>query len=954
MKNKLIATLVAATLQFHAAAALAQQAGGQCELANGAATGANGSTVTHSGPMNPVDGFPEYLTDSNGNSVQRCLDAAVCFLDPIDPADPFSLQINSGGESFWWSADAVISDPVSGRPVLKLVLAAEAAIMQTDTAGMLVNGSQAAFLRKRFVMGVPVDGTYTVKHPYGVDVFTVTGATGARDVFSTVDTGFAPNSNFTGMVGPFLVADTRPAGFLGDVNVPSTVTGSPCGRNFVEVSGVDTLGQPVVFGGGATVLRSDSFAVQGHTYDSRVQTPISAKRMTYSRSADGTGQIETFVQSSATAAVTANDGPTTPASAMRYHGVTALDHAAVPVGGSIDSLALPVVDAATLPPVVQLSASDALTDTSTLNLRMVDFVNIDYAEYDPETTTLTVSAHSGDQLGAPKLSLRDFGDFAAGSSVLELQLAAPPATVHVDSAGGGSDALQVQVLAPGAISAPLNLTFGATTSQSMVVSWLDTTRSETGFKVYVTPADGSRVLAATTGANITTATLTGLQAATSYAVEVEAYSPNAVATSAPGTHSTLALPAAPTNVAAVLASAQRTINVSWASSADATGYQVYRRDGAAGAFNLISGATPLAASQLSFTDSNAQVGTNTTYQVVTVRNSLGTVESSQPAYASELVTPAMPTAATSLSASLSAQTATLSWVASGDSAQQVYRQKDGGAFVAVGAALSASTTSFTDSNLAGGTYTYRVDATNWAGTSASTASSSISVVTLAAATSAAASTANQPVVTWIDNSIGESGYQIRRRAYSVDATTGIATAGNWSTLTAAAAVAGSGSRGTFTDATAVANTTYMYEVAPLNGAVVGTAATTGYTLALTGGLTRMSGFGTVTASVVGTAGRVVLTWAASTNPSVAGYEITRCNSLVLPLVGATAVCTNTAVKLGSAANSGGTVDGRNTVTFTDTTVARNTSYVYNIRLLGAAGTGISGQQLLLGKTASVR
>ena len=955
MKNKLIATLVAAALQFHAAAALAQQAGAQCELPNGAATGANGSTVTHSGPMNPVDGFPEYLTDSNGNSVQRCLDANLCFFDPIEPADPFSLQIGSGGESFWWAADAVIDDPVSGRPILKLVMAAEAAIMQTDTAGMLVNGSQAAFLRKRFVMGVPVDGTYTVKHPYGVDVFTVTGATGARDVFSTVDTGFAPNSDFTGMVGPFLVATNRPAGFLGNVNVPSTVTGSPCGRNFVEVSGVDTLGQPVVFGGGATVLRSNTFAVQGHRYDGRVQTPLNATRMTYSRSADGTGQIETFVESSATAAVNANDGPTTPANAMRYHGVTALDHAAVPVGGSIDSLALPVVDAATLPPVVQLSASDASTDKSTLNLRLVDFVKIDYAEYDPETTTLTVSARSGDGLGAPKLTLRDFGDFAAGSSELEIQLAAPPATVHVDSAGGGTDTLPVQVLSPGALSAPLNLTFGATTSQSMVVSWLDTTRSETGFKVYVTPAGGSRVLAATTGANITTATLTGLQASTTYSVEVVAYSPNAVATSAAVTHDTLALPAAPTNVAAVLASAQRTVNVSWASSADATGYQVYRRDGAAGAFNLISGASPLAASQGTFTDSNAQVGTNTTYQVVTVRNSLGTVESSQPAYASELVTPALPVAPASLAASLTDRTVTLTWTASGNAAShRVYRQTGAGAFTAIGAALGATASTYTDANLVGATYTYRVDATNWAGTTASTVSSSVNFVTLDAATTVAASTANQPVITWTDNAGGESGYQIRRRAYTVDAATGVATAGNWSTLTAASAVAGTGGRGTYTDSTAVANTTYMYEVAPLNGAAAGTAATTGYTIALTGGLPRMGGFSAATASVVGTAGRVALTWAASTNASVAGYEIYRCNSVVLPLIGATAVCSNGQTKLGNAAVTGATVDGRNTVTFTDTTVARNTSYVYNIRVVGAAGTGIVGPQLILGRTASVR
>ena len=954
MKNKLIATLVAATLQFHAAAALAQQAGGQCELPNGTATTANGSLPVHSGPLSPVDGFPEYLVDSNGVAVQRCLDAALCFFDPIDPLDPFSLQIGSGAEAFWWSADTVVSD-AAGNPVLKIGMAAEAAIMQTTAAGLLLNGSQSAFLRLRFVMGVPVDGTYTVKHPYGVDVFTVVGATGARDVFSTVDKGFAPDSTFTGSVGPFLVANNAPAGHLGDFAVGSTVTGSPCGRNFVEVSGVDALGQPVDFGGGATILRSTTFTVQGRLYDGRVQTPLNPTRLTYSRAVDGTGQLETFVESTATAAVTANDGPTTPSPLARYHGATALDHTAVVAGGGIDSLALPVVDATGVPPIVQLSSSDAQTDTSTVNLPIVDFVSIDYAEYDPETTTLTVAARSGDALTAPKLTLRDFGDFAAGSNILELQLVAPPATVHVDSVGGGTDSLPVQVLAPGAISAPLNVTFGATTSQSMVVSWLDTTRSETGFKVYVTPAGGSRVLAAQTGSNITTATVTGLQAATSYEVVVEAYNPSAVALSAPATHATLSLPAAPTAVAAALASTQRTINLSWAASADATGYQVYRRDGATGAFNLISGAAPLAASQLAFTDSTAQVGTSTTYQVVTVRNSSGTVDTSQPAYAQELVTPALPTAASALSVTLSNEAGVLTWsAADGATSQQVERQKDGGAFVTVSAALSGSATNFSDPDLPGGLYVYRIQASNWAGTVTSAASATLNVIKLTTATAVSASTANQPVVTWTDNAVGESGYQIRRRLYTVNATTGAITAGAWTTLTAAGAINGSGSQGSYTDTTATANRIYMYEVAPLNGAIVGAGATSSYVLAQTNGLPRMSGFSTVTPSVVDGVGRVVLTWAASTNASVGGYEILRCNSVVLPLVGATAVCSNGQTKLGNATVTGATVDGRNTVTFTDTTVARNTSYVYNIRLVGGAGTGFTGQQLVLGKTASVR
>jgi hypothetical protein len=297
----------------------------------------------------------------------------------------------------------------------------------------------------------------------------------------------------------------------------------------------------------------------------------------------------------------------------------------------------------------------------------------------------------------------------------------------------------------------------------------------------------------------------------------------------------------------------------------------------------------------------------------------------------------------------------LTWsAADGATTQQVQRQLDGGAFVAVGAALGGSATSFSDPDLPGGQYVYRIQASNWAGTVTSTASATLNVIKLAVATAVSASTANLPVLTWTDNSTGESGYQIRRRAYTVNATTGATTAGDWTTLTAAPAVNGTGSRGTYTDASAVAATTYRYEVTPLNGTNVGTEAFSGYTLAQTGGLARMSGFSTVTASVVNGVGQVVLNWPASTNRSVGGYEILRCNAVVLPLVGATAVCSNGQTKLGNATVTGATVDGRNTVTFTDTTVARNTAYVYNIRVVGGAGTGFTGQQLVLGKTASVR
>jgi titin len=508
------------------------------------------------------------------------------------------------------------------------------------------------------------------------------------------------------------------------------------------------------------------------------------------------------------------------------------------------------------------------------------------------------------------------------------------------------------------LAAPTAIAVDATktTSRTLALSWVDNANSETGYRIYATPAGGTQRLVASTNANISSATITGLNPATTYTIVVEAYGPSAVAASDPFVVTTLALPLAPSTASAVISSTARAIDITWAASQDpdVTGYAVYRSDNLA---TPLTGASNLSAATLSFRDTAGPVGASFSYNVVALRARAGVTDASTPASSLTLVTPSLPAAPTALAASVVDQTVTLRWSASATAtAQQVYRQSGTGAFVAVGAPLAASATSFTDANLVGASYTYRVDASNWAGTTASSVSSSVNVVSLGAATAitATANASNQPVLSWTDNAGGESGYQIRRRAYTISATNGAMTVGAWSTLTAAAAVAGVGSKGSYTDTTAVANTTYMYELAPLNGAVVGAVANSPHALALNGGLPRMGGINTTTASVVGTAGQVVVTWTASTNVSVAGYELTRCNSVVLPILGATQVCSNAQVKLGNAVNSGGTVDGRNTVTFTDTTVARNTSYVYNIRLLGGAGTGIAGPQLVLGKTASVR
>jgi Fibronectin type III domain len=942
MKRKLIVTLVASALELYAATAGAQVAA-QCNLV-GTATSASGATAVRTGPLNPVDGFPEYVTDSNGVSVQRCLDPAVCFFDPIIQTDPYSLQIGSGGEAFYWDASTVVSN-AAGTSQLTVTMAAETAFLQGGPNGEPIDGSQFPFLRLRFVMGVPVDGTYTVVHPYGTDVFTVTGATGARDIFSTVDRGFAPNSTMTGSVGPFLKSTSAPAGYMGDTNATATVTGSPCGRNFVSVTGVDNNGNRVDFGTNEFTLTTNLFAVQGKLFDGKTQTPLAPTRLTYSRSLAGAGQIDSFATSTATATLTVKDGPTIPVGTSKIPLAQTLDRTALSATDAMDSQSVVVADAAALPPIVSLSAADptaaAPTDATTLNLHLIDFVDISKAEYDVTTQLLTVTAASSDLRSAPTLTLRDFSAFTAGQPKSVLTTA-PPGVVHVDSALGGSATAQVRViLAATAPLAPSSLTSGTVTTTAVTLNWLDNSTNENGFRIYTVDAAGVRTLVTTVAANVKTATIAGLTAATSYTFQVDSFNIGGANSSNTVLATTLALPLAPSAVAGTLSTTTRTINVSWVdNSADETGFVVSRATSAAGPFVQI--ATPAAgATSLVDTIAVANVGSTFFYRVVAARGT----DVSTAADSVGLATPALPAAATLLATSnVLSNSVTLGWAdnATNEDSYQVFRRTGAGAIAALSGLLPAGTVSFADTTVAAGTsYSYRVDVTNWAGTVASAVSTAVStpaiVVPLAAPTglTVTPTTVARPTISWIDNATGETGYRVVRTKSNVNATTGLMTAGTATTLNFAA------NTRSFREATAanldIDAGTYTYVVGAVSGTTLGATASV---KAVIGTLPAM-GLPTTTRSLVGTApnqtARVRVTWTAPTfSTNVGGYEIQRC---------AGATCTNFVKVNGTAVNTAGTVDGRTgaaSLAFNDDTVARGTAYRYRIRAVGGSGSGLFG------------
>jgi hypothetical protein len=922
----------------------------------------------HVGPLNPIDGFPEYVSSvTNGRTiaVQRCLDPVFCFASPVIPSDPFSVQIGSGPEAFYWSATNTVFN-AGGNRVLTYVAAAEAAFLQIGPNGEPIDGAQFAFLRLRFTMGVPTDGTYTVQHPYGTDTFKVTGATGARDVFFTIDKGLTPNSDVVGAVGGFLYADpqftTVPAGFLGDGGVaaaPVLALGSPCNWNSVQITGVDTAGNPVDFSGaglGETTLLSDQFTIQGQIYDGRVQTALDPTRLTYSRGLTGAGQIDGFAASTSTATVTLVDGPTIPAASGRIAAPVKLDRVGVvnalgqTVGG-IDSTSVPVADASALPPIVAMTAAEPgaapVTDPTTLNLHLVDFVNISQADYDPATRVLSVAAASGDLRGAPTLTLRDLGTFTPGQALKLVSTVAPPAVVHVDSSAGGTSSAQVRVIASAPPAAPTALALRAATALTLTLNWADNSANESGFQVYTVAADGSRTLVATVAANATAVTLSGLAPATSYTVQVDAFNASGASSSTTLVASTLALPAAPSGVAAALSTtATRAINVSWVdNSADETGFAISRSTTATGTYVQVGTA---AAGATSYTDVAGTTppapGATYFYRVVALR---GTDTSPVAQTAAGLATPTAPTSTTAPTfSSVGSSSLVVNWSdrSTNEAGFQVYRRTGlTGAFGAVSAVLPTgnvagvgvanAATTYTDTTVAAGTqYFYRVDVSNWAGAVQSAVSLGVTtpqVVNLAAPTSLAASVSKKPVLTWVDAAAGETAYRASRAAITVNATNGSVTAGTATIVSSAIAA----NAATFTDTTGLNNdVTVRYDVAALNGATPGTGATV-YT---TSTALPAANTPTLARSLVGVGAtataRVTLTWTAlTTTATIGGYEIQRC---------AGTTCTNFVKVTGSAVNTAGTVDGRATVSFQDNSVARGTAYRYRMRTVGGAGTGL--------------
>ncbi|WP_044872621.1 hypothetical protein [Pseudomonas sp. LFM046] len=402
-------------------------------------------------PFTQANGFfPAWYQDTHGRALDLCLSKAqstrvpgafMCNLLPapgvFDETQPIVFPSNFPDEAFWFTGDAAIIDANTGIDLL-YVSALEAAF----GGGVPAAGDQISFARIRIRATVPVAGTYTVTHPYGVDVFEV-DAPGTRVINMTRDIGIGAPGDFRGAlagdIGPFLRSvngpylETNPVTgntdtFIGDPNILEEVTGSPFGTNFVRIEGPNGL-----------IAETRLFAISGRLSTEPLPTPLVIERATYSRggtaASPGAVQQDYFTLAPPPpGSVTYNDGVVTGGFMLgnasgAWYGQSTSNLAA---NGSVTFVA---------DNSLVITGSTPTSKT----VPLADLVTITRAEYSVGTAVLTVEANSSDQAGQPALNAEGLGVLTNG----QLQVTgvtAPPATVHVISGNGGSDTEEVLIL----------------------------------------------------------------------------------------------------------------------------------------------------------------------------------------------------------------------------------------------------------------------------------------------------------------------------------------------------------------------------------------------------------------------------------------------------------------------------------------------------------------------------
>ncbi len=460
--------------------------------------------------------------------------------------------------------------------------------------------------------------------------------------------------------------------------------------------------------------------------------------------------------------------------------------------------------------------------------------------------------------------------------------------------------------ASGVPAAPTNLTNSVISSSQIKLTWTASTGA-TGYVVQRC-AGASCTSFAQVGTSTTASySDTGLSAATSYSYRVDAT--NAAGTSGfsnttTGTTSAAGSPpAAPTNLANIVISSNQ-INLTWTASTGATGYVVQRCAGA----SCTSFAQIGTATTTSYSDTGLTASTNYSYRV-DATNAAGTSGFSNTTTGTTSAAGSPPAAPTNLANSvISSSQIKLTWTASTGATGYVVQRCAGASCTSFAQIGTATTTSYSDTGLTASTnYSYRVDATNAAGTSGF--SNTTTGTTTVALPTAPSNLANSVIssskinLTWTASTSGATGYTVQRcqgASCTSFAQIGTSTTTNYS------------------DTGLSASTSYSYRVDATN-----TAGASGFSNTTTGTTSAAAQPPTTPGRLSATAGsstQINLSWGGSTDAvGVTGYLIGQCTG---------AGC-STFTQIASVAGT--------STSYSNTGLASGTSYSYEVRATDAAG-----------------
>ena len=408
--------------------------------------------------------FPIWYQDNNQLSMELCQSRAassrvaasvppayMCTLLPtpgiFDDTLPMVFPDNWPDEAFWFLAETSIPNNTAGYGMDAYVAGIEAAF----AGGNPLDGDQISFARIRMRVNIPVAGTYTITHPYGVETVNVT-TPGRRAINITRDVGIGAPGVFSGAVngaiGPFLRSVNGPytevnpdtgavETFVGDPNLTEAVTGSPNNTNFVRIQGP------------AGTLQTNLFTLSGKVLDNRAQTAVDMTRATYRRIAGTSGnntRVEVFAKAAIGSALCFRESialvPGPPVSPCQTNMVG--DNNGV-------FFAQHLLANGTVPPVVVVTANNpaGTTRPTAVSSKLSDMVKIQTARYSWSNHSLLIEATSTDEVVVPDMVAQGYGRLSKTGTLQHLTVAdltQPPATVTVKSAAGGSDTEPVVVV----------------------------------------------------------------------------------------------------------------------------------------------------------------------------------------------------------------------------------------------------------------------------------------------------------------------------------------------------------------------------------------------------------------------------------------------------------------------------------------------------------------------------